>query len=119
MVTLIITKKDEFIPHSCEFTTSEIDVVVPTDDGTYQYFINADTEIVESIICTRIFFELFSSDIKGYTIKIDKNLVITNNTKKLIEKISAYNNIIYFNPDVELTTKQKINKYISKYSNVK
>ena len=45
--------------------------------------------------------------------------IITNNTKKLIEKISAYNNIIYFNPDVELTTKQKINKYISKYSNVK
>lgn len=116
MTTLIITKKDDFTPHSCEFTTSEMDVVIPTNDGTYQYFINVDSEIIENIICAKIFFELFSSDIKGYTIKIDKNLIITNNTKKIIKKISAYNKIVYFNPDDKLTIKQKINKYVSKYN---
>lgn len=116
MTTLIITKKDDFTSHSCEFTTSEMDVVIPTNDGTYQYFINVDSEIIENIICAKIFFELFSSDIKGYTIKIDKNLIITNNTKKIIKKISAYNKIVYFNPDDKLTIKQKINKYVSKYN---
>lgn len=89
----IITTTDTGCPHSCTLTRYDAEIVVPDEDKTYQYLIQGKNELVKKILITRVLEELYNANVKNSILKIEENIILTNEMKKYLRALSQENTV--------------------------
>ena len=114
MITIIISKNNDYTPHLCEITSVDQEIVVPLNDGVYEYLLKADYMIYEDIMVCRVLSELVLADVKGYVIKIDDDVLVSSTARSLITTLTLNKNVVVFVKTDYKTDKETQKKHINR-----
>ena len=70
----------------------DTEIVIPLQQGTYQYLIEPEKEVIEDIIVTRILEDLYRYDIKNSKIMIG-DVYLSKNARTILNRLSFHNTI--------------------------